>query len=257
MQMLLFPDPRPLVERLGVDFFRQAPESAGVYLMRDAADKVLYVGKAKNLRKRLAHYRVANPDRLARRHLRLLRAVTRIELEECPTESAALEREAGLLLGLRPRFNRAGTWAGAPRFFGWRAGVDGVELAIGSAPRPGWVWFGPFGMGVVVFRESLVRLLWCALDEQRGLAQLPLGWFWGRHPEVAQIRGAPAAILDAKIYLGTFSSGRSDEFAAWVRERVAVRQHPFEVAALEEDLETVCRWIEKRRDAARIEVDPV
>jgi hypothetical protein len=71
-QMLLFPDPRPLVERLGRDFFRQAPERSGVYLMRDSSDTVLYVGKAKNLRKRLGSYRVANPDRMARRHLRML-----------------------------------------------------------------------------------------------------------------------------------------------------------------------------------------
>jgi excinuclease UvrABC nuclease subunit len=74
-QMLLFADPRPLVERLGPEFFRRAPQSPGVYLMRDRADSVLYVGKAKNLRKRLASYRVANPERLPRRHLRLLRAV--------------------------------------------------------------------------------------------------------------------------------------------------------------------------------------
>jgi len=80
--MLLFADPPPLVERLGREFFRQAPKGAGVYLMRDAAGAVLYVGKAKNLRQRLASYRVANPDRLARQQLRLLRAVARIELEE-------------------------------------------------------------------------------------------------------------------------------------------------------------------------------
>jgi excinuclease UvrABC nuclease subunit len=40
--------------------------------MQDAAGLVLYVGKAKNLRQRLGHYRVANPDRLGRRQLRLL-----------------------------------------------------------------------------------------------------------------------------------------------------------------------------------------
>src|SRR5205814_7676629 len=96
-QMLLFPDPRPLVERLGLEFFRQAPQCPGVYLMRDAADSVLYVGKARNLRKRLGSSRVANPDRLRRRHLRLLRAVTRIELEECPDEASALRRESKLL----------------------------------------------------------------------------------------------------------------------------------------------------------------
>ena len=77
-QTLLFPDPRPLVERLGHDFFRQLTERPGVYQMRDAQENILYVGKAKNLKKRLNSYRVVNPDRLGRRHLRLLHAVVRI-----------------------------------------------------------------------------------------------------------------------------------------------------------------------------------
>jgi len=106
-QQLLFPDPQPLVERLGCEFFRQLPECPGVYLMRDACGTILYVGKAKNLRKRLTSYRVANPDRMPRRHLRLLRTVARIELEECPDESTALARESELLRAVRPRFNRA------------------------------------------------------------------------------------------------------------------------------------------------------
>src|SRR5258708_35888882 len=93
-QMLLLPDPRPLVELLGADFFRQAPERPGIYLMLDANDTVQYVGKAKNLRKRLGSYRVANPDRLPRRHLRMLRAVRRIEFRECADEASALAGES-------------------------------------------------------------------------------------------------------------------------------------------------------------------
>src|SRR5258708_1497560 len=107
-QMVLFPDPRPLVERLGSEFFRQAPDRPGGYLMQDADDCVLYVGKARNLRKRLASYRVANPDRMKRRHLRLVRAVVRIQLLECADESGALAKESELLRALQPRFNRAG-----------------------------------------------------------------------------------------------------------------------------------------------------
>src|SRR5213595_3608176 len=96
-QMLLFSDPRPLVDRLGPGFFRDAPQTPGVYLMRDSLDRILYIGKARNLKKRLASYRVANPDRLRRRHLKLLRSVARIELQECGSESSALAHEAELL----------------------------------------------------------------------------------------------------------------------------------------------------------------
>src|SRR5438093_425553 len=105
-QRLLFPAPQPLVERLGREFFLQLPECPGVYLMRDASDAILYIGKAKNLRKRLGSYRVANPDRVPRRHLRLLRAVARIELQECADEPSALARESELLRSMRPKFNR-------------------------------------------------------------------------------------------------------------------------------------------------------
>src|SRR5580700_11215817 len=133
-QILLFPDPHPLVERLGRDFFRQLPDRPGVYLMRDARDTVLYVGKAKNLRKRLCSYRVANPDRMPRRHLRLLRAVERIELQECADEASALARESELLRTLRPKFNRAGTWRSPPRFLIWRDAGTAFELAVTETP---------------------------------------------------------------------------------------------------------------------------
>jgi excinuclease UvrABC nuclease subunit len=73
--------------------------------MRGDGELVLYVGKAKNLRQRLASYRVANPDRMPRRHFRLLRAVVSIEVQECADEHSALAREAELLRTLKPRFN--------------------------------------------------------------------------------------------------------------------------------------------------------
>src|SRR4051812_45500097 len=150
-QLLMFPDPRPLVERLGCEFFRQAPEYPGVYLMRDASEVVLYVGKAKNLRKRLNAYRVANPDRMPRRHLRLLRAVARIELQQCVDEAAALAREAELLLALKPRFNRAGKWRGPPRFLVWRRVAERLHLAVMEMPEGDWQAFGPLGSGAFQF----------------------------------------------------------------------------------------------------------
>lgn len=107
-QLWLLPPPCPLVERLGVDFFRNLPDRPGVYLMCGAQEGVLYVGKAKSLRRRLGSYRVANPERLSRRIIRLLHQVTRIEWDECPSEAAARQREEWLIVTLHPKFNAAG-----------------------------------------------------------------------------------------------------------------------------------------------------
>ncbi|HXP61866.1 MAG TPA: GIY-YIG nuclease family protein [Dongiaceae bacterium] len=238
--MLLIPDPRPLVERLGRDFFRQAPERPGVYLMRDAAGAVLYVGKARNLRKRLGSYRVANPERLARRHLRLLRAVARIDLEECPDETCALARESELLRTLRPRFNRAGTWPGPPRFLAWRKTEQGLDLAVLPALEEGWRCHGPLGAGASFARAALARLLWCAVHPQRGLAGLPAGWFHGRRQRAASIpryEAAPEVFEEAAARLSGLLDGRRDEFAAWIRARAPQPGHPFELAVREADLE--------------------
>jgi excinuclease UvrABC nuclease subunit len=107
-QLWLFDPPKPLVERFGDDFFSHVPEKPGVYFMCGTAEGVLYVGKARNLRKRLKSYRVANPERMPRRIIRLLHQVRRIEWDECPSEDAASEREQLLICVLAPRFNAAG-----------------------------------------------------------------------------------------------------------------------------------------------------
>jgi hypothetical protein len=249
-QMLLFPDPRPLVERLGQEFFRQLPEHPGVYLMRDAADAVLYVGKAKNLRKRLGSYRVANPDRLPRRQLRLLRAVARIELEACPDELVALARESALLRKLRPKFNRAGTWPGLTRFLAWQLHGDGLDLTVSETVAPGWCGYGPMGSGAVHLRAMLVRLLWSAIFPERGLAGMPEGWFRGDFGEVARIRrgsGVDSILEESEMRLRQLFDGAGDEFGEWVRARISAVNHPFELAAIEEDLEAITEFAKRRQ----------
>src|SRR5262245_33817577 len=178
-QLLLLPDPQPLVERLGREFFGRLPQCPGVYLMRDANDVVLYVGKAKNLRKRLASYRVANPDRMPRRHLRLLRAVVRIELQECADEPSALARESELLRTVRPKFNRAGTWPAPPRFCAWRCADEHLYLAVTETGDSDWRLHGPLGGRAVALRSVLARLVWVAIHPRLGFAALPIGWTRG------------------------------------------------------------------------------
>jgi excinuclease ABC subunit C len=83
---------------------RHAPTSPGVYRMLNAAADVLYVGKAKNVRKRLSSYaRVAAPQ--PARILRMIAATVTVEIVSTATETEALLLEANLIKQLRPRFN--------------------------------------------------------------------------------------------------------------------------------------------------------
>jgi hypothetical protein len=238
--MLLFPDPQPLVEQLGRDFFRTVPECPGVYLMRDAGDAVLYVGKAKNLRQRLGHYRVANPDRLPRRHLRLLRAVVRIELQELPDEPSALARESELLRTLKPKFNRAGTWPVSARFLIWQQIGEKLELAVTETPEPGWEAFGPLGSPASFLRNALIRLLWCAVHPKANVTEMPRGWMQSRFENFT---GLHTGNLGEEIgaSLRKLFSDQPDEFAEWLRAKVSGNWHPFNRTAIETDLEFLSR----------------
>lgn len=83
---------------------RLAPTSPGVYRMLNAASDVLYVGKAKNVRKRLSSYARANAP-LPARILRMIAATVTVEIVSTTTETEALLLEANLIKQLRPRFN--------------------------------------------------------------------------------------------------------------------------------------------------------
>src|SRR5579871_6188746 len=81
-----------------------APTSPGVYRMLNAANDVLYVGKAKNVRKRLSSYARPGAPQPAR-ILRMIAATVAVEIISTATETEALLLEANLIKQLRPRFN--------------------------------------------------------------------------------------------------------------------------------------------------------
>jgi len=246
MQSRLFADAKPLVERLGRDFFLQLPQDPGVYLMRDRTAQVLYVGKAKNLRKRVCSYRVANPERMARRTLRLLCLVENIEWEVCSDEITALRRESELLLSLKPRFNRAGVWQGPSRFLNWRCDGKSVALTISEKPAAGWRLFGPFGSGLIYLRAALVRLLWYALNPASGSATMPQGWMHGRFGAVATLRvGGTSESFAAEVetLLAKLFEGTCEEFTTWIGERTKPLVQIYDVEMRDVDLELVTKFM--------------
>ena len=211
--------------------------------MRGATEIVLYVGKAKNLRHRLGSYRVANPERMARRTLRLLNLVQQIGWEECEDESAALRRESELLLTLKPRFNRAGVWQGPKRFLGWRSVSDGLELAVVDTAMEGWSCVGPFGAQAVHLHRALVRLLWCRLRPEAGLSGMPPGWIHGEHGLHLLLSHADASLTgEACERLGLLITKGGSLFQEWLLPVTA----SFEQSLRDEDLELVTTHLPAR-----------
>ncbi len=82
---------------------RSAPTAPGVYRMLDAAGDVLYVGKAKSIRKRIIAY--TRPTGYDPRIERMVAATAALEFVSTATETEALLLEANLIKRLRPRFN--------------------------------------------------------------------------------------------------------------------------------------------------------
>ncbi|MEA2878207.1 MAG: excinuclease subunit [Hyphomicrobiales bacterium] len=84
-------------------YARLAPKAPGVYRMIDAKGEVLYVGKAKSIRKRIVSY--AREAGHTARIMRMIAATASLEFVSTATETEALLLEANLIKRLRPRFN--------------------------------------------------------------------------------------------------------------------------------------------------------
>jgi DNA polymerase III epsilon subunit family exonuclease len=104
------PRPRDHVGRarsvLDTSHLEAIPRCPGVYLMKDASDRTIYVGKAKNLRDRVGSY-YAQPLGYTRKMDGLIESISMIEVETTGTELEALILEAQLIRRYEPRYNSA------------------------------------------------------------------------------------------------------------------------------------------------------
>jgi predicted GIY-YIG superfamily endonuclease len=134
--------------KFGAERLRELPRGPGVYLFRDAEGRVLYAGKAKNLRRRLVGYRNASRRKAHRKMRALVREAASLEVRPQESERQALLLENELIRTLRPPFNVDGAFAFLYPALGV-GGHDGrVLLAFTSRPEEwsslGLRWHGCF-----------------------------------------------------------------------------------------------------------------
>ena len=99
MQRPLLEQPERLEQRL-----REIPPEPGCYLMRDADDRLLYVGKSKTLRSRVRSYFRSSHDLSPRIRL-MVRQICEIEFIVTDSEAEALALESNLIKNQQPHFN--------------------------------------------------------------------------------------------------------------------------------------------------------
>lgn len=85
------------------EFVKRLPNDPGVYRMFNKDGDVLYVGKARNLKKRVVNY--ARPTGHTNRIARMIHETVTMEFVVTRTETEALLLEANLIKRLRPRYN--------------------------------------------------------------------------------------------------------------------------------------------------------
>jgi len=150
--------------RFGADFLTGVPESPGVYRFLDATGLVLYVGKAANLRRRLAQYRNAGRRKAHRKGRAIVKGAAQVEWDVCESELAAALAEIRLIQALRPPRNVVSAFPFLYPYIGLRTTSGGETyfcLTTSPGAFPEWAFHGAFRTRDVT-REAfhaLARLL--------------------------------------------------------------------------------------------------
>ncbi len=229
------PDPREIV--------RQFPCTPGVYLMKDAAGRVIYVGKAVNLRSRAASY-FTKAAAVDFRTADLVREIRDIDFIPADSEVDALLMEARLIKDVQPRFNQELKDDKTFPYLELTLREDFPRVAFTRQPQArGTKLYGPFTnakklRGAIAALQKIFRFRTCALDIEENDER----WKWFRPCLLASINQCTAPCnlrISKEDYrrdierLKLFLDGKKDKLLDEMREdmRQASQALKFEKAA--------------------------
>ena len=235
---------------------RGAPTCAGVYFFLDDRRRLLYVGKAVNLRRRLQQHAKELPTSARSKYAR----VRFVAWEELPDDDAACAREADLIVALQPAQNAAiaGTATWTYLVVAPGGGDDAFRFSLVSqepAPAAGDV-YGCFphlgkgqssrpGIACSDGLTALLRLLWAT--GPGGSRPYPRSISGTSPPFEVSVPVAPAHRPPLRRFLGGTSGRLLDELAAAVRIGVEPHLRP----ALARDLGLARRFFDHGPAALR------
>jgi len=189
------------------------PATPGVYRFRDARGRVLYIGRASQLRRRVASYW---SDLRDRRHLApMVARIGRVEAVACDSEHEAAWLERNLLERRMPPWNRTPGGQEVPVYLRLDAGPAAPELRVTHLGEPGD--FGPYLGG------ARVRLAVTALHRVLPLSYTGTGMSASQRDMAAKLGVGPAdrgRLLDAL----TAVLRREPAALASVRDELCVRR---------------------------------
>ncbi len=121
--------------KFGNDFLGTVPITPGIYKIYDEKGKLIYVGKAKNLRRRLGQYKNAKRRKKHRKMRKIIEFAEKIQFQECETELDAELLEAEIIQTFRPKWNVAGAFYFLYPMIGMKFAKEGLFFCYTTQPE--------------------------------------------------------------------------------------------------------------------------
>lgn len=250
-QKRLFDHYNPMEDRLSKEFFDELPTKAGVYKMYGAKDDLLYVGKAKNLRKRLFTYRRAKVNTESRKTVRLIRLTHQVDITICETEKEALLLENRLIREHKPEFNHAKKQPDTYYFVALDSTENGLEFSLQMHVPNKELVFGAF-KGHRIVRKTMggiLRILYMLENQVKSVFDLPSVLTQKLTPMKYELTLSEATAVDGEALklLTKFLSGENKDLIPWLMKRCEKQGliESFAGSMILSDLEAI-KWFYER-----------
>lgn len=171
---------------------REFPQTPGIYLMKDSAGRVIYIGKAKNLRSRASTYFQQGADADIRLHW--VGEICDIDFVECESEVDALLMESRLIKDTQPKYNIELKDDKTFPYLMITTHEDFPRVELTREPRDRGVrLFGPFAnagalRGAIQVLQRIFKFRTCSLDIDENDER----WRWFRPCLLASIQQCTA-----------------------------------------------------------------